>query len=129
MKKTLLVLLVGCLVTMGCYASFPSEKQERMTIAKVQKEIKVGMSSAEVVEILGSPNMVTTDDLRRETWVYDKISTQIDSSGSEMGVWFLLGAGSNSRSSTRSSQKTLTIIVKFDSSNKVRDFAYRTSSF
>ncbi len=129
MKKTLIVLLVGCLTAMGCHASFPSEKQDRMTIAKVQKEIKVGMSSADVVEVLGSPNMVTTDDLRRETWVYDKISTQIDSSGSEMGVWFLLGAGGSSRASSRTSQKTLTIIVKFDNSNKVRDFAYRTSSF
>lgn len=51
-----------------------------MTVAKAQTEIKIGMPSSEVVEVLGSPNMVTTDTERRETWVYDKVSTNIQSS-------------------------------------------------
>ncbi|MDD4166362.1 MAG: outer membrane protein assembly factor BamE [Endomicrobiaceae bacterium] len=106
-----------------------NQNTDNLSIAKVQREIKTGMSSAEVVEILGSPNMVTTDDQRRETWVYDKISTQVDSSSASSGVWILIaGAGSKKESQT-SSQRTLTIIIKFDNNGKVRDFAYRTSSF
>lgn len=104
-------------------------KEETMTVAAVQKEIKIGMSSSDVVEILGSPNMITTDINRRETWVYDKMSTQINSSNSSMGTWLLIFGSSNSNSSTSIRQRTLTIIIKFDEKGLVRDFAYRTSSF
>jgi hypothetical protein len=69
--------------------------------------------------------MVTTDDQRRETWVYDKVSTNVSSSSG--GVWLLV-AGTGSSSSAKS-QRTLTIIVKFDGDGKVRDFAYRTATF
>ncbi len=117
--------LVGCSSSTGNTI----ENDEKLTVAKAQKEIKIGMSSAEVVEILGSPNMVTTDEKRRETWVYDRMSTQVDSSSSSKGVWLVIvGAGSD-KSSAKSSQRTLTIIVKFDEQSKVRDFAYRSSSF
>lgn len=134
MKKTLTVSLcliglvsLGCLV--GCTSTNTIVKDENLTVAKAQKEIKIGMSSAEVVEVLGSPNMVTTDDQRRETWVYDRMSTQVDNSSSSKGIWLVVvGAGGN-KSSARSSQRTLTIIVKFDEQGKVRDFAYRSSSF
>lgn len=105
---------------------------DRISIGTVQREIRVGMSSAAVVEALGSPNMVTTDDKRRETWVYDKVSTERvysqDSAGP--GVLFLLLLSAESSAGAGStSQRTLTIIIKFDENQKVRDFAYRTSSF
>ena len=126
MKKILTLLFVAAapLLISGCASTDPV-KEEQMTVAKAQREIKVGMSSAQVVEVLGSPNMVTTDDQRRETWVYDRVSTNVSSSSS--GVWLLIaGASSSSRSQN---QRMLTIIVKFDEKNKVRDFAYRTSTF
>lgn len=114
----------------GCSAVSNSPmNEEKITVAKAQKEIKIGMPSSDVAEILGAPNMVTTDAERREVWVYDKVSTQIQSSRSSAGVWLLVfGASSNSYNAA-SSQKTLTIIVKFDEKGLVRDFSYRTSSF
>lgn len=107
----------------------PYIQEEKITLAKAQKEIKVGMTSADVVEVLGTPNMVTSDANHCETWVYDKISTEVSSSSSNSGVWFLLIGGDKSRYSSRSNQKTLTIIIKFDADNKVRNFTYRASSF
>lgn len=127
MKKVFLLLV--CLTVCGCATTNYAVKEEQMTVAKAQREIKVGMSSAEVVEVLGSPNMVTTDSKRRETWVYDRVSTTVQSSSSGAGVWLLLIGGGASNASASSSQRTLTIIVKFDENNLVRDFAYRTSSF
>ena len=125
MKK---VLLAICLATMplltACTTGDPV-REEQMTVAKAQREIKIGMTSAEVVEVLGSPNMVTTDDKRRETWVYDKVSSNVSKSSS--GVWLLIAGAESSRAS--SNQRTLTIIVKFDENSRVRDFAYRTSTF
>ncbi len=83
------------------------------------------MTNADVVQALGSPNIVTTDEQRRESWVYDKVSTNVSFSGSGEGVQSEgRGAGAASRN-----QKTLTIIIKFDENKKVRDFAYHTSTF
>jgi len=117
------------LIATACAPVDHGLKDEQMTIAKAQREIKIGMSSSDVVEALGSPNMVTTDDERRETWVYDKVSTEVSSSKSQAGVWILIAGADRSESRKSQNQRTLTIIVKFDENSKVRDFAYRTSSF
>jgi len=119
-----LVLLIGCASKQNTM-----QKEEQMTIAKVQKDIKIGMSSSDVVEILGSPNMVTTDSKRRETWVYDKVSSRASASSSGFGWSLILLGGGKNNADVSSNQKTLTIIIKFDESQMVRDVAYRTSSF
>jgi len=38
---------------------------QNISVGKVQREIRVGMTSVEVAETLGSPNIVTTDEQRR----------------------------------------------------------------
>jgi outer membrane protein assembly factor BamE (lipoprotein component of BamABCDE complex) len=121
----------------GCYPTSLAEQQadinaakgegDNLSIAKVQREIKIGMSSADVVLVLGSPNMVTTDDKRRESWVYDKVSTEGMASTSS-GTRFLWLPADNKAAVSRS-QKTLTIVIKFDEKGMVRDFAYNTSKF
>lgn len=125
------------LITTGCMTNTHAVKEENITIAKAQSEIKNGMSSAEVVDVLGSPNMVSTDTQGREVWVYDKISTNYNSSsasGSLLGLLFGgsgggLGGASASTASASTNQRTLTIVVKFDENHKVRDVSYRSSSF
>lgn len=122
------------LVLTGCGAGYhrnqvQDDGAKALTVGTVQREIRVGMSSADVVSVLGSPNVVTTDEQRREVWVYDKISTETAYSKSEGGV-FLLILGASSEGGARSTtQKTLTVIVKFDEQAKVRDFAYHSSKF
>jgi hypothetical protein len=103
------------------------------------------MSGGEVASVLGAPNIVTTDQERREVWVYDRISTNRAYSTSSGGVSALvlvgalvgdslaggLGGGNYSSSDGASSttQKTLTVVIKFDNEGMVRDFAYHTSTF
>jgi outer membrane protein assembly factor BamE (lipoprotein component of BamABCDE complex) len=126
-----LLLAVLALIAAACTQTQIGQNlnEEQMSIAKVQREIRIGMSSTEVVEVLGSPNMVTTDDARRETWVYDRVSTQISSSQAQAGIWLVMGVAGVSNSNRSQNQRTLTIIIKFDENNKVRDFAYRTATF
>ena len=100
-----------------------------LTVGTVQREIRVGMTSAQVAETLGSPNMVTTDEQRRENWVYDRISTDTAYSSSSGGVGLLVLGVAGSSGARSTSQRTLTIIVKFDGASHVRDFAYRSSAF
>lgn len=127
------LLLSGCASAARHSQLTQDNSSDRITVGKVQKEIKIGMPSSQVIEALGSPNIVTTDEERREVWVYDKIATDVSYSTSESGagVWLLiLGVGGSGSSGAKStSQRTLTIVIKFDKENKVRDFAYHSSSF
>ena len=114
---------------------------QNLSVGKVQREIRVGMTNAEVAETLGSPNIVTTDEQRREVWIYDKIATDRAYSASSGGVSALiLGGGggvgglggmgvSGGAGASSTSQRTLTVIIKFGSDNRVRDFAYHQSKF
>lgn len=102
---------------------------DRLSVGTVQREIRQGMSGAEVVAALGSPNMVTSDGQRRETWVYDRISTMsVATQGGVGGSLILLGAAQSS-GVRATQQRTLTIIIRFDESGRVRDHSYRSTSF
>ena len=124
MKKIIFALILATPFVGACSPK-TAQQEERATIAAAQRDIQIGMSSAEVVSILGSPNMVTTDAQRRETWVYDRVSTEVSASGSG---WSLLLAGGQRARQTQN-QRTMTIIVHFDENSKVRDMAWRQSSF
>lgn len=139
--QILTVVVLAALLTAGCSATHHSadvraaDDIDRITVGTVQKEIRIGMSAASVARALGSPNIVTTDTERRETWIYDKIASDVNysrSSGTIVGLIFGssgVGAGSTSAGSTSSSQRTLTVIVNFDANNDVRDFSYHSSRF
>lgn len=141
----LLMFLSGCMTAGQHRQAVKDDPSERISAGVVQREIREGMTSAEVVQVLGSPNMVTTDEHRREVWVYDRISTDHVYSSSSGGISALIlggaaggsGAGggglgfggSRGSGASSTSQRTLTIIIKFDEESRVRDFAYRQSSF
>jgi outer membrane protein assembly factor BamE (lipoprotein component of BamABCDE complex) len=119
-------ILSGCASASYQRQQVQDDKGDRLTVGKVQKDINIGMSSADVIQTLGSPNVVTTDEERREVWVYDKIATDIVYSDSSAGLKFLTSGRSGAVSRN---QRTLTVVIKFDSDKRVRDFAYHTSSF
>lgn len=114
----------------GCGGGKAAEiKEDRITVGKVQGEIKVGMPASQVAELLGSPNIVTTDEKRREVWIYDKVSTdRVDAAASSYAGIIILGTRS-SESSSSQRQRTLTIIIKYDEEKQVRDFAYNYTQF
>ncbi len=137
----LIILVTGCQSAAYHKQQVQDESGDRMTVGKVQKEIRVGMSGAEVAQVLGSPNIVSTDEERREVWIYDKIATDTVYSESRGGVSALIfgwggsvaggaaGSASQSAGASSTSQRTLTVIIKFDKEGKVRDFAYHSSRF
>jgi len=81
----------------------PPEKGQELTVGKVQGEIKVGMDAASVAQILGSPNIVSTDEQRREVWIYDEVSTdRVDQEHSRIGrtSWIIVRPRSDILSAT-----------------------------
>jgi outer membrane protein assembly factor BamE (lipoprotein component of BamABCDE complex) len=133
MKRLFVIFLTAALALSGCYSADYHKKQvgsdRDLTLGKVQREIRVGMSGAQVIEVLGSPNVVSTDEKRREVWVYDKISTETAYSRSEGGATIIVLGSFKEAGATSTSQQTLTIIVKFDDKGVVRDLAYHSSRF
>lgn len=152
MKLPVIVSLVAlCSVLSGCMSASKHAADvqkgldgDKMTVGTVQREIRQGMSGAEVAQVLGSPNIVTTDEKGREVWVYDRIATDKVYSSSSGGISALFfgggvpgpvlgGAASgtydSSAGAASTSQRTFTVIIKYDENKKVRDFAYHYSRF
>ncbi len=135
------VLLTGCMTVPQHRAAVTDDSPDRLTVGRVQKEIRVGMSGTEVAAVLGSPNIVTTDEQRREAWIYDRIATETAYSTSSGGISSLFLAfgssagaaiapgGYQSTGARSVSQRTLTVIIKYDQDKQVRDFAYHNSRF
>ena len=124
---------VGLLALSACMKhptnAGPDADADRLTVGRVQGEIKVGMPASDVAAILGSPNIVTTDEKRREVWIYDKVSSnRVDTVNSVAGTIIILG-GSSEQAQSTTTQKTLTIIIKYDEQKLVRDFAYNYTQF
>jgi outer membrane protein assembly factor BamE (lipoprotein component of BamABCDE complex) len=120
-------LCVACAQTASWHANeiAPNDKQT-LTVGSVQRNIRKGMPSYQVAEQLGSPNIVSTDEQGREVWIYDKFSTEevvSASNGLSFNLKRTLGGAA------RTSQSTMTVILKFDGNKRVRDIAYHTSRF
>jgi outer membrane protein assembly factor BamE (lipoprotein component of BamABCDE complex) len=98
---------------------------KNLTTGVVQREIRKGMSGAEVIEALGSPNIVTTDEEGREVWVYERYARNVRVTENGYFLIFAYGSAQAAKGSTR----TLTVVIKFGADKKVRDFAYHATTF
>lgn len=142
--------VAGLLLLAGCSAQhhtaqLHSTNERAMTVGIVQKEIRQGMSQADVAQALGSPNIVSSDNQGDETWIYDKIASEASYSNSSVnanaaagaggliGHALLLGGvglgGSQASGASSTTQKTLTVIIKFNKEKAVKSFSYHSSKF
>ena len=129
------VILIGLISLMSaCTATSSTSADKNLTVGLVQKEIKVGVSSLKVAQTLGSPNIVKkSPDSNGEVWIYDRISqTQSDAS---LGI-NVLGGGSDAigliggnASSSESSSRSLTVIIKLDEQDMVEEVSYFRSAY
>jgi outer membrane protein assembly factor BamE (lipoprotein component of BamABCDE complex) len=125
----LVVLLTGCVAARHAADTQEGLQGDRLTVGTVQREIRKSMSGGEVAQALGSPNIVSTDEQGREVWMYDKISTDRVYSEGAGGGTLILSWGHQRAAASSTSQRTMTVIIKFDQEKKVRDFAYHTARF
>ncbi|MDM8557966.1 hypothetical protein [Candidatus Parabeggiatoa sp. HSG14] len=122
--------LNGCMTAADHARQLGSEADREMTVGIVQKEIRKGMSQAEVAVALGSPNIVSRDKEGLETWIYDKIASEVSYSRGEMntGILGIIIGGSRQAGASAQTQKTLTVIIKFNE-GVVNNFSYHSSKF
>jgi len=156
--KCLLFTLPLCISLAGCMSAAEHQldladtHDRAMTLGLVQKQVPVGTSQTQVATVLGSPNIVTRDNNNQETWIYDKIASEAsfsqDSGGAAAnfsgqgglgGGGFGVNPGSlsgslggnyNKQSGAASiTQRTLTVVVKFNDKNLVENVSYHSSKF
>lgn len=132
MNKLSVLMVAGCALLAGCHAPAtsyrPQSAQENLTLGKVQMEIHKGMTQSEVLQALGSPNLVTRDKDGLETWAYDKASTEVISTRNSAFGTVLVLSGQTSQSAAKVSQRTLTLILKFRDA-VLQEFSYNATSF
>jgi len=147
--KNILTIITSTLIMFSCappepiIIEVPVEKKDKLTLGKVQSQIKKGMNQSEVLRVLGSPNIVTKNSNRNEVWTYDKIGTSQSSSNNASatygqaqlgrGFWaFLFGGTTNSvqsNSDRNTESKSLTVIITYDSNKVVSDFTYQSLKY
>ena len=119
--------LTGCMTAAEHARQLPAYEEREMTVGVVQKDIRKGMSQAEVAEALGSPNIVTRDKNGMETWIYDKLATEAAYSESSGGILSLF-IGQRKSGAASTTRKTLTVLIKFRD-GIVQDYSYHSSKF
>jgi len=118
--RTASLLFFALLWAAGCKSKPPEDEGKKLTAGVVKREIKKGMSGAEVIEALGSPNIVTADENGNETWTYERYARDVETKDSGYWAVFLYGSHTKASGYTRS----MTVIIHFDKASKVDWFAY-----
>lgn len=94
---------------------------DRLTLGSVQARLKIGEPSSVVIDALGSPNIVTSNGDDTETWVYDKVSTEVEYAAAQ---GFFNQSGVASRST-----RTMVVVVKFDKLKRIENVRYRQTTY
>jgi len=123
MKKIIIISLTS-IIMFSCAVNKPDDSNN-LTLGTVQSKISKGQSQSSVMDVLGSPNILTKDSQGREVWTYDRISR--DNEAQSGGFWFFLFGKSSSASS--SSSKSLTVLITFDDNKNVLDYTYQSLKY
>lgn len=113
-----------------------------LTTGMVNLTLRVGETTqAQIIETFGAPNITTLDATGNEMWVYDRQATVSSDSSGGFSIGIGLGGGGgdvagagglgfgNRKSKSETTQRSMTLIIKFDNRKIVSDFKSRSSSF
>jgi len=135
------ILILALIITSFLLVNTTLAGEKNITLGLIQKYIKPGDSQVNVIEVIGSPNIITKDKSQKETWIYDKIYTKSEESDAKFGIgaaggvlgWASRAIGglglSFGKNKRETQQKTLTTVIKFDSNNCVEAVNYHTSRY
>jgi len=129
----LIAIVILAASILGCTQSRPSA----LTPGAAKKNIVPGTTTqAEVIEVFGTPNVITRKD-GGEMWVYDKVSSRQTSAA--FGIGGLGGGGGGGGlgggglgggvGSTERSETTVMLIIYFDQNDVVRDYKISQTKF
>jgi outer membrane protein assembly factor BamE (lipoprotein component of BamABCDE complex) len=126
--------LAGILLSVLTACATPPEPAppppNTLTHGNVQLNLKAGETTqAAVLEAFGAPNVTTIDASGQEVWTYQRHAT-VSQRSSNRNYWtvVLLGGSANA-DGFEQTQRTMTLIVRFDANKIVSDFRSRAAEF
>ena len=149
------VIGAGLLMT-GCSTDLspePFDANLRLTAGQVKMKVKTGVTTQnEIFKSLGSPNVVALENGKGEIWTYDQIKVRRTAQGYGAGAFFatLFGFSNDASLSNRdpghgggeagveisgnvgtntTTVLTATLIIRFDTSEKVSSYKMLVTSF
>ena len=124
-KKFSFLLAILLLTSCGSYKygenAEPTQKSNLTYGVVKAKIIKAETTQAEVLEIFGSPNLVTKNKSNLEVWSYNKMSVQ------ERGGQTNFFSGQKASAST--SSQSFDLIITFNQDDVVEDYSVISTSY
>jgi hypothetical protein len=112
----------------SCFSNQSNETatSSNLTVGEVKRQIvKDKTSQSEILQLFGSPNMVTKNKDGNEVWAYNKMSYQTNASASSGTLIFLGGSQAMSSAAT----KSFDLIITFNNKDIVKDYNMVYSSY
>jgi outer membrane protein assembly factor BamE (lipoprotein component of BamABCDE complex) len=132
-NPAILAAVVACTALTGCVSTQTkpvTARNSELTHGNVQLNLKVSETTqAQVLEAFGAPNVTTIDGSGQEVWMYQRHATVSQNSSSRNYWTVVLLGGSNSASGFEETQRTMTLLIKFDDKKVISDFRSRSSEF
>ena len=116
------------LISFGLSACVTSQAPQKsnLTPGVVKTQIKKGITSqADILSLLGAPNIVAKNKAGAEVWTYSRQSFDSESGG--FGGGLLLFGGSKAFSSA--SSNSFDLIIIFNAKSLVKDYSVVSSQF
>ena len=128
-RMSVLVCSLLSVAASGCATA----QRSSITPGAAKKYIEKNITTqAEVIEIFGTPNVITSKD-GYEMWVYDKVSSRVTNSSLGLGGLATGGGGggflSGGASATERSETTVMLIIYFDDNDTVTDYKISQTKF
>ena len=125
-----LVVVSGCSTTQYG-ASAPSYASFTDAAESAERRVVLGMGATNIAAVLGSPSMIAGHENDETTWTYDGISSDVAyarNGNAIVGVIFDRSFDNSIvRKAEYSLQPTMTVVIRFNQYDRVRDFSYYTS--
>ena len=118
---SLMFSLIGC-------ATPPTKTDEgtTLTYGEVKRQITKGVTTqAEVLNVFGSPNLVSKNKEDKEVWAYNRMSYET-ASGAGGASLIIIGG---SRAVSSSTTKSFDLIITFDKNSVVEDYKVIQASY
>ena len=125
MKKLLFLIVLSAISVNGCQEKSGTESSN-LTPGMAKTKIINGITTqSQILEIFGSPNIITKNKSGNEVWTYDKVAME---QSSEDGYWNILVAGKGGNRQTTNA-KSFILMIEFDKEGIVKENSYRSSQF
>ncbi|MCL7989211.1 hypothetical protein M8998_14775 [Sphingobacterium sp. lm-10] len=124
--KSIIIPIVLLFTLASCnsykYGVEETTNKSNLTIGMVKSKIAKGSTKQdEIVEIFGSPNLVSKNKSNLEVWSYNKMSVEQRAGRTNFF--------SGQRASQSSNSKSFDLIITFDENDTVKDYSVISTSY